>query len=250
MRLKDKVALVTGAASGIGKATALLFSDEGASVAVCDLNFEGCQEVVEEIKVKGGQAKAFKLDVASMDSVDEVVDGVVDEFNDIDILVNNAGVNPFSPFIVAQEEEFDHVMAVNAKGIFNCCKAVVPLMIEKKYGKIVNVTSIMSIIAGFGQSAYNASKGAAKLLTQGIAVDLAEYGINVNAVAPGMVRTGLTTGMFSDQDRVKWFEERIPLRRIGTPEDIAPSILFLCTEEASFITGTTLVVDGGMITTR
>lgn len=245
-RLKGKVAVITGAASGIGRATALLFVEEGASVSIADWNEKGIKSVEKEILALGGSVLALKVDVSNADDITTLVDETIEVFDRIDILVNNAGINPFSPFIVAEEDEFEKVLAVNAKGIFYACKEIVPIMIEQAYGKIINVTSIMSFSAGFGQSAYNASKGAAKMLTQGLTMDLAAYGINVNAVAPGMVRTGLTTGMFSDAKRTEYFEERIACGRIGEPEEIAGAILFLATDEAKYIHGHTLVVDGGM----
>lgn len=245
-RLKDKVAIITGASSGIGRATAMLFAQEGALLTIADWNEPGLLEVKQEILNMGGKVEAIKVDVSNLDDIITMVDTTMESYERIDILVNNAGVNPFSPFIVAEEDEFDKVLSINAKGIFHACKEIVPIMIDQNYGKIINVTSIMSFIAGFGQSAYNASKGAAKMLTQGLTMDLAEYGINVNAVAPGMVRTGLTKGMFSDAKRTEYFEDRIPCGRIGEPEDIAGAILFLATDEAKYIHGHTLVVDGGM----
>jgi 3-oxoacyl-[acyl-carrier protein] reductase len=245
-RLEGKTAIITGAASGIGRATALLFADEGASVCIADWNEEGIKAVEQEIREMGGTAIAMKVDVSNSDDIADMVEATMDAFDRVDILVNNAGINPFSPIIVSEEDEFQKVWEVNAKGIFYACKEVIPIMIDQSYGKIVNVTSIMSMFAGFGQSAYNSSKGAAKMFTQGLTMDLAEYGINVNAVAPGMVRTGLTSGMFSDSKRTEYFEERIPAGRIGEPEDLAGAILFLSTDEASYIHGHTLVVDGGM----
>ncbi len=250
MRFKDKVAIVTGGGSGIGEAAAKLFAREGASVTVADWNGEGAERVAAEINAEGGKAIAIKVDVSNADQVETLVDQTLDAFGTIHILVNNAGINPVSPFIVATEDELDRVLGVNIKGIFLCSKAVVPIMIDNMYGKIINVTSIMSIIAGFGQSAYNASKGGAKLLTQGMAIDLAEYGINVNAVAPGMVKTGLTRGISADATRRAWFEEKIPMKRMGEPDDIALPILFLASDDARYIHGETLVVDGGMIATR
>ncbi len=245
-RLDNKVAIITGAASGIGRAAALLFAREGARLTIVDWNEEGIKAVAEEVKALGAEVIALKVDVSDEDQITMMVDETLDAYDTVDILVNNAGINPFSPFIVVEEEEFDNVLGVNVKGIYYACKEVVPVMIENLYGKIINVTSIMSFSAGFGQSSYNASKGAAKMLTQGLTMDLAEYGININAVAPGMVRTGLTKGMFSDAKRTEYFEDRIPAGRIGEPEDIAAAILFLATDEASYINGHTLVVDGGM----
>jgi len=148
------------------------------------------------------------------------------------------------------DEEYDRVMDINVRGMFFFCRAVLPTMMDKDYGKIVNITSIMSVIAGQGQSIYNTSKGAAKMMTQGIATDVAGYHINVNAVGPGMVLTGLTNNMLGDPDQAKMFIDKIPMRRIGEPDDIASAVLFLSSDEASYIHGTTLFVDGGMICTN
>lgn len=250
MRLKDKVAIITGAGSGIGAATAILFAQEGAKVAVVDINQKGMDEVVRKIKSTGGQAIALKVNIAKTEEVDKMAESVLKEFGTIDILVNNAGTNEFVPFPVLQEEDVTKIMDINFMGAFRCVKAVLPTMTEKMSGKIINVTSVMSVIAGKGQNAYNASKGALKMLTQGMAYDLASYNINVNAVGPGMTRTGLTKNLFANEDRVKWFEEKIPLGRLAVPEDIAPAILFLASDESSYITGQTIFVDGGMIATR
>jgi NAD(P)-dependent dehydrogenase (short-subunit alcohol dehydrogenase family) len=171
---------------------------------------------------------------------------VIEKYSVIDVLVNNAGIGQFNPFPTLSEEEWDAVLDINAKGIFRFSKAVVPNMMENGGGSIVNVTSIMGEFAGIAQSAYNASKGAAKMLTQGMAKDLAECNIRVNAVAPGMVLTGLTRNMFSNDDQRKWFEDKIPMARVGQPEEIAGAIVFLASEDASYITGATLRVDGGM----
>lgn len=250
MRLKDKVAIITGGGSGIGKATCILFAKEGAKVCVADINEDNAKAVTEEIKEKRGEATAIKVDVTNEDQVQTMVDTTVKTFGTVDILVNNAGINKFIPFPVLQLYDVDEIMNVNFRGAFICSKAVIPIMTEKMYGRIINVTSIMSVIAGKGQNAYNASKGALKMLTQGMAFDLASYHITVNAVGPGMTKTGLTKWLFSNPERVKWFEEKIPLGRLAEPEDIAPAILFLASDEAKYITGETIFVDGGMVATR
>ena len=250
MRLKDKVAIITGAGSGIGAATAILFAREGARVTAADANLKGAEETVRKIKSAGGQAIAVKVNIAKTEEVEKMVEETVKSFGTVDILVNNAGTNEFVPLPVLQEEDMAKIMDINLMGAFRCVKAVMPVLTEKLSGKIINVTSVMYVIAGKGQNAYNASKGALKMLTQGMAVDLASYHINVNAVGPGMIRTGLTKNLFANEDRVKWFEEKIPLGRLGLPEDIAPAILFLASDEANYITGETIFVDGGMIATR
>jgi 3-oxoacyl-[acyl-carrier protein] reductase len=249
-RFHDKVAIVTGAASGIGRETAVRFAKEKAAVAICDINEEGLAETVEAIEAIGGQCLAEEVDQRYQDQVEGFIDKVVDQFGTVDILVNNAGTGQFMAFAFMENEEYDRIMDVNLRGMFFFCRAVLPTMMDKDYGKIVNVTSIMSVVAGQGQSIYNASKGAAKMLTQGIAVDVSGYNINVNAVGPGMVLTGLTNNMLGDPDQAAWFEERIPMRRIAKPEDIAPAILFLSSDEAAYIHGISLFVDGGMICTR
>jgi len=249
-RFRDKVAIVTGAASGIGRQTALQFAREKARLAICDINMEGLEETRAAIIAAGCECLAMEVDQRSQAAVEGFVAAVKEQFGTIDILVNNAGTGQFMAFAFMENEEYDRVMDINVRGVFHFCRAVLPTMMDNDYGKIVNVTSIMSVVAGQGQSIYNTSKGAAKMMTQGIAVDLSGYNINVNAVGPGMVLTGLTQNMLGDPEQAEWFIERIPKRRIGVPEDIANAILFLASEEARYIHGTTLFVDGGMICTR
>lgn len=249
-RFEGKVAIVTGAASGIGAETALQFGREGASLAICDINQEGLQATEKALQDLGAETLAMVVDQRIEEQVTGFIQGVLDKFGTLDILVNNAGTGQFVPFAFMENEEYDRVMDVNVRGMFFFCRGVLPTMMDNDYGKIVNITSIMSVVAGQGQSIYNTSKGAAKMMTQGIAVDCSGYNINVNAVGPGMVLTGLTQNMLGDPDQAEWFIERIPMRRIGEPKDIAAAILFLASDEASYIHGTTLFVDGGMISTR
>lgn len=249
-RFEGKVAIVTGAASGIGRAAAIQFGREGAKVTVCDVNMEGIAETERLVCETGADCLGIKVNVRLQEDIEACINATVERFGTLDILVNNAGTGQFVPFAMMENEEYDRVMDINVRGIFFFSRAVLPIMMDKDYGKIVNVTSIMGEVAGQGQSIYNTSKGAAKMMTQGIAVDCSGYHINVNAVAPGMVLTGLTHNMLGDPDQAQYFLEKIPQRRIGNPEDIAAAIVFLCSDEASYIHGTTLHVDGGMMCTR
>jgi 3-oxoacyl-[acyl-carrier protein] reductase len=249
-RFENKVAIITGAASGIGRAAALQFAREGAQVTICDINPEGIAEVEQLVREAGVECLAMKVDVRNQAEIDACVNATIEKFGTLDILVNNAGTGQFVPFAMMENEEYDRVMDINVRSIFMFSRAVLPTMMDKDYGKIINITSIMGEVAGQGQSIYNTSKGAAKMMTQGIAVDCSGYHINVNAVAPGMVLTGLTHNMLGDEDQVGYFLEKIPQRRIGTPDDIAAAILFLASDEAAYIHGETLHVDGGMMCTR
>ena len=249
-RFENKVAIITGAASGIGRAAALQFAREGAQVTICDINLEGVAEVEQLVREAGVECLAMKVDVRNQAEIDACVNATIEKFGTIDILVNNAGTGQFVPFAMMENEEYDRVMDINVRSIFMFSRAILPTMMDKDYGKIVNITSIMGEVAGQGQSIYNTSKGAAKMMTQGIAVDCSGYHINVNAVAPGMVLTGLTHNMLGDEDQVGYFLEKIPQRRIGTPDDIAAAILFLASDEAAYIHGETVHVDGGMMCTR
>lgn len=250
-RFAGKVAIVTGAASGIGQSTACEFAREGAKLVICgDINMDGLEETSRAIHELGGECTIKRVDVRKLEDVQACVQSTLENYGTIDILVNNAGTGQFVPFPSMTDEEYDRVMDTNVRGMFFFSRAVLPTMIEKNYGKIVNVTSVMGEMAALGQSIYGASKAAARMLTEGIAVDIAQHNINVNAVAPGMVLTGLTRNMLNDETRIDFFLNRIPKRRIGQPEDIASTILFLCSDEANYIHGTTIVVDGGMSITR
>jgi len=249
-RFDGKVAIVTGSASGIGQATAVRFAKEGAKVTICDVNEGGLAETKKQIEAAGGECLSMIVNVRKQEDVENCVAATIEKFGTLDILVNNAGTGQFLPFAMMDNDEYDRVMDINVRGIFYFCRAALPTMMDKDYGKIVNITSIMGEVAGQGQSIYNTSKGAAKMMTQGIAVDCSGYNINVNAVAPGMVLTGLTHNMLGDEDQAKYFLEKIPKRRIGEPDDIAAAILFLCSDEACYIHGVTLHVDGGMMCTR
>jgi len=240
--LKDKVAIVTGAAQGIGRGIAIQLANYGAKVVVADITDERFK-VVEEIEAAGGKALAVKCDVSSKDDVAGLMQESLAKFKRIDILVNNAGIYPFKPFVEMTEQDWDRVLNINLKGVFYCTKAVVLKMIEQKYGKIVSITSIAGVVNGFaGLTHYSASKAGIAGFTKALALELAPYRINVNAVAPGPIDTpGIKNPNVPAMDPRK----ATPLGRMGTPLDIANLVVFLASDGANFITGQTIVSDGG-----
>lgn len=245
MRLKDKVALITGSGQGIGKVTALTFAREGARVAVADINMANAQATAEEIMRNDGQAKAVFLDVGRAESVEVAVRTTVEAFGRIDILVNNAGITRDARMQKMTEEQFDAVINVNLKGVWLCAKAVVPIMIANGGGAIINAASIVGIHGNFGQTNYVAAKAGVIGMTKTWARELGPSQIRVNAVAPGFTATEMIATV--PEKVLESVRERTPLRRLGTPQDIANAYLFLASDEASFITGITLSVDGGLL---
>ncbi|MGQ9925761.1 MAG: 3-oxoacyl-ACP reductase FabG [Chloroflexaceae bacterium] len=245
MRLKDKVALITGSGQGIGKVTALTFAREGARVAVADINMANAQAVAEEIVRNDGQAKAVFLDVSRAESVEVAVRTTVEAFGRIDILVNNAGITRDARMQKMTEDQFDAVINVNLKGVWLCAKAVVPIMIANGGGAIINAASIVGIHGNFGQTNYVAAKSGVIGMTKTWARELGPNHIRVNAIAPGFTVTEMIATV--PEKVLESVRERTPLRRLGTPEDIANAYLFLASDEASFITGVTLSVDGGLL---
>ncbi|MGB9632767.1 MAG: 3-oxoacyl-ACP reductase FabG [Chloroflexaceae bacterium] len=245
MRLKDKVALITGGGQGIGKVTALTFAREGARVAVADINMANAQAVAEEIVRNDGQAKAVFLDVSRAESVEVAVRTTVEAFGRIDILVNNAGITRDARMQKMTEDQFDAVINVNLKGVWLCAKAVVPIMIANGGGSIINAASIVGIHGNFGQTNYVAAKSGVIGMTKTWARELGPNHIRVNAIAPGFTVTEMIATV--PEKVLESVRERTPLRRLGTPEDIANAYLFLASDEASFITGVTLSVDGGLL---
>ena len=245
MRLKDKIALITGGGSGIGEATAILFAEERAKVAICDLNEGAGERVARAIMEKGGVAKPFVADVSIKGQVDELINNVLKEFGRLDILINNAGVNRDAMLKKMTEEDWDFVLDVNLKGTFLCSQAASLPMMEQKYGKI-NTTSSIGAMGNIGQSNYSASKAGIIGLTKTLALELARYNINVNCVAPGATHTPMTAKI--PPDIAERFREMIPFKRFAQPREIAYAHLFLASDEASYITGQVLFVDGGITT--
>ncbi|MEW6286742.1 MAG: beta-ketoacyl-ACP reductase [Chloroflexota bacterium] len=251
MRMKEKVVLVTGGAAGIGKATALRFAEEGAKVVICDVNEAGGQEVLKQL---GPEASFYKVNVASREEVQKWVEAVIAKYGRIDVLVNNAGILRDGQLVkfkegqlVGQmpEADFDLVISVNLKGVFNCAQAVAPQMIKQGGGVILNATSVVGLDGNFGQTNYVASKAGVIGMTKVWARELGRYGIRVCAVAPGFTATEILAPM--PEKIIESMKARTPLGRLGDPRDIANAYLFLASDEASFITGETLRVDGGIV---
>ncbi len=251
MRLKDKVTLITGGAAGIGKATALRFVEEGATVIICDVNETAGQETAREL---GPQAAFYKVNVANRQEAQAWMDDVAAKYGRIDVLVNNAGILRDGQLVkfkegalVGQmaEADFDLVIAVNLKGVFNCAQAVAPVMIKQGGGVILNATSIVGLDGNFGQTNYVASKAGVIGMTKVWARELGKYGIRVCAVAPGFTATEILASM--PEKIIEGMKARTPLGRMGQPRDIANAYLFLASDEASFITGVVLRVDGGIV---
>ena len=246
MLLDGKCALVTGASRGIGRAVALKLASEGAKVA---LNFAGneaaANAVCEEIKSAGGQAILFKADVSDEAAVQQMVQTVAEAFGRIDILVNNAGITRDGLLARMKEEDWDAVLSTNLKGVFLTTKAATKLMMKQRAGRIVNMASVVGVTGNAGQANYSAAKAGVIGFTKTIAKELASRGITANAVAPGFIDTDMTSAL-SDKAKEAALSG-IPLGRMGTPEDIAAAVLFLVSDQASYITGQVLNVDGGMV---
>lgn len=245
MSLEGKTALVTGASRGIGRQIAVTLAKKGAAVIV---NYNGsrerAEEVVKEITDNGGKAAAYGCDVSDFAKAEEMIKTVIKEYGTIDILVNNAGVTRDNLLMKMSEEDFDKVIATNLKGAFNCIKHVSRQMLRQKSGRIISISSVVGIAGNPGQANYAASKAGIIGMTKSVAKELGSRGITVNAVAPGYVETEMTEGL-SDELKVKMVEN-IALKRAGKPEDIANAVAFLASEEASYITGQVLSLDGGM----
>jgi 3-oxoacyl-[acyl-carrier protein] reductase len=251
MRAKDKVVLVTGGAAGIGRATALRFAEEGAKVVIGDLNEAGGQEMLAQL---GSEAAFYRVNVAHREEVQKWVDDVAQKYGRVDVLVNNAGILRDGQLVKFKEgtltgqmseADFDLVISVNLKGVFNCAQAVAPIMIRQGGGVILNATSVVGLDGNFGQTNYVATKSGVIGMTKVWARELGKYGIRVNAVAPGFTATEILNAM--PEKIIEGMKARTPLRRLGEPRDIANAYLFLASDEASFITGETLRVDGGIV---
>ncbi|OMF21940.1 short-chain dehydrogenase [Paenibacillus sp. FSL H8-0548] len=244
-RLDNKVAIVTGAAGGMGKADALLFAKEGAKVVITDLQEEKLQEVVREIEDMGGEALGIKHNVESEEDWVQVVEQTISKFGQINILVNNAGISDPTPFMDQTVERWEKTMSINVTSIFLGQKYVIPHMITAGGGSIINISSIAGLTGGSGAGPYTASKGAVRMLTKATAVDFAKHNIRANSIHPGYIETPMTVDLMKDEKMKQWFLAQTPLPRLGKAEDIANGVLFLASDESSYITGIELPIDGG-----
>lgn len=244
--LKGKCAIVTGAAKGIGKAIALKLASLGANIV---LNYRSSEkeavEVADEIKELGVEVLTVKADISKLEEVEGLVKAAKEKFGSIDIMVNNAGITKDTLILRMKEEDFDSVIDVNLKGVFNCMKAITPIMVRQKQGKIISISSVVGIAGNAGQVNYSASKAGIIGMTKSLAKELGSRGVNVNAVAPGFIETDMTNTL---GEKVKEeAEKNIPLKRFGTAEDVAECVAFLASGASDYITGQVIQVDGGML---
>ena len=245
LSLEGKVALITGGARGIGKELALRFAKEGSDIAICDVNMELLEQTAEEIRGMDKDVLVFKADVTSSTEVQNMLDKILDKFKKLDILINNAGITRDGLILRMSEEDWDKVIAVNLKGSFVCTKAAAKVMLKQRFGKIVNLASIIGIMGNIGQANYAASKAGIIGLTKSVAKELAPRGICVNAIAPGFIKTEMTAKL--PEDIQKKMLSVIPLGRFGEPKDVADLALFLSSDSSSYITGQVIQIDGGML---
>lgn len=248
MNLEGKVAIITGARRGIGRSIALAFAKAGADVVVSDIDIKDCEKVAKEIESSGRRVLVVKTDVTNYEEVDHMVKSTLEKFGKIDVLVNNAGILIYKPFLEITEDIWDKTLNTNLKGYFLCAQRAAKEMVKQKKGKIINIASVAGEVAYPQIAHYCASKGGVIMLTKVMATELAPYKINVNTISPGAIETPMTQGMLSDPKTREENIKNIPWGRIGKPEDIANIAVFLASDNADYLTGANVVVDGGMTT--
>ncbi len=250
MRLRDKVVIITGSATGIGRATAELFAREGARVTVADINDEAGRETAATIEAAGGAAQFFHCDVSQAQQVEEMVSHTVEAYGGVDILFNNAAfLKGFHPVHEMPEEEWRHMMSVSLDGVFLCCKYAIPEMLERSGGSIINTGSVEGVIGGQGHCAYVTAKAALFGLTRSMSIDYGPHGIRVNTISPGIIDSGRTDieRLKKDPARMKWWKDMTVLDRLGHVDEIAKAVLFLASDDSTYLTGQNIIVDGGWV---
>lgn len=248
MRLSGKVALVTGGSHGIGQAVVLRYAREGAKVALCGRGKAALEETVALIREQGGEALAFETDVSDKAQVDRLIDGIVEQWGRLDIVVNNAGICEVSPFLDITEDQWDRHMNINLKGAFLVSQRAAREMVRLgSGGSIIQMSSVNGIQAESDQVHYNTTKGGMINLSMSMALELAEHGIRVNALCPGFIETRLTKPLIDNPPAIADYLRTVPMKRVGQPEEIASAALFLASDDSSYVTGTSMVVDGGQL---
>jgi len=250
VRFDDRVCLVTGAGSGIGRALALAFAQEGAKVAAADVDIDSARATVAAVEATGGMAHAVQVDVAESTSVRAMAEDVLAQWGRVDVLVNNAGVASRFPALELPEAEWDRVLSINLKGVFLCTQSLAPSMIQRGGGVIVNISSVAAAVPTYDAAHYGASKAGMRQLTKSLAVGLSKHNIRVNAVQPGTILTPMNESALADPEVMADRVRLIPLGRVGRPEDVAAAVMFLASDEAGYITGVSLPVDGGNVLMR
>lgn len=245
MRLKDKVAVVTGSTRGLGRAIAERYAEEGARVVLIDRSGDTLQGAVAEMKEKYNQVYGYVMDVTDRQQVRSVFQQIVEDLGTVDVLVNNAGITADAQLYKMTDEQWDNVINVNLTGVYNCSKEAVNIMRSKEYGKIINISSVVGLYGNFGQTNYAATKSGVIGMTKSMAKELGRKNINVNAVCPGFIETEMTAKM--PEKVLDMMKEKAPLYRLGKPMDVANACLFLASEESSFVTGAVVSVDGGLV---
>ena len=247
-RLEGKVSIVTGASRGIGRGIAIRLSQEGAKVVINHRgSAEGAEETARLIREAGGEALVVQADVSRMDEAQRLVQETINAFGQVDILVNNAGTTRDTLLMMMKEDQWDVVVDTNLKSVFTCCKAVARPMVKRKFGRIINISSVSGLAGQGGQTNYAASKAGVIAFSKSLAKELGSRNITVNVVAPGFVPTALTEGILAEGDNLQRAVDATPLGRLGTPEDVAGAVVFFASDDASFITGQVLSVDGGLV---
>jgi 3-oxoacyl-[acyl-carrier protein] reductase len=246
MSLLNRVALVTGGASGIGRYISLELAKDGATVIVnYNTSKDKAQTLISEIESLGGKADAYQANVAVFDEAKQLIDNIIERYGKLDIVVNNAGITDDQLILRMREDQFDRVIDTNLKGVWNICKHAAKPLLKSEAGRIINISSVSGILGNAGQSNYSAAKAGVIGLTKALAREFAARHVTVNVIAPGFIETDMTKKL--PEEAVKAWADQIPLKRFGSPSDVAHAVVFLASDEASYITGHTLMVDGGLV---